>query len=87
VTRVAHAGRTIPAHLRSALEARDPTCVVPGCEVRSGLEIDHIVPVSRGGWTRMDNLARLCRYHHGEKTHRGWRLEGGPGNWVWTRGP
>ncbi len=87
VTRVAHAGRTIPAHLRTALEARDPTCVVPGCDVRTGLEIDHIVPLAQGGWTRMDNLARLCRYHHGEKTHRGWRLRGRPGNWTWTRGP
>ena len=87
VTRVAHAGRTIPAHVRSALEARDPTCVVPGCEMSSGLEIDHIIPHAWGGATRLDNLARLCRYHHGEKTHRGWRLEGGPGNWIWTRGP
>lgn len=86
VTRVAHAGRTIPAHLRTALEARDPTCVVPGCEMRIGLEIDHIVPLAEGGLTRLDNLARLCRFHHGEKTHRGWRLEGGPGRWAWTRG-
>ena len=86
VTRVAHAGRTIPAHLRSALEARDRTCVVPGCDMRTGLEIDHVVPFAEGGSTRMDNLARLCRFHHGEKTHRGWRLSGGPGKWTWTRG-
>ena len=86
VTRVAHAGRTIPAHLRTALEARDPTCVVPGCEMRTGLEIDHIVPLAEGGPTRLDNLARLCRFHHGEKTHRGWRLVGRPGAWSWTRG-
>jgi hypothetical protein len=86
VTRVAHAGRTIPAHLRTALEARDPTCVVPGCEMRTGLEIDHIVPLADGGPTRLNNLARLCRFHHGEKTHRGWRLGGRPGAWSWTRG-
>lgn len=86
VTRVAHAGRTIPAHLRTALEARDPSCVVPGCEMRIGLEIDHIVPLADGGITRLDNLARLCRFHHGEKTHRGWRLHGEPGRWTWTRG-
>jgi hypothetical protein len=86
VTRVAHAGRTIPAHLRTALEARDPTCVVPGCEMRTGLEIDHIVPFAEGGPTRLDNLARICRFHHGEKTHRGWRLGGRPGAWSWTRG-
>jgi hypothetical protein len=86
VTRVAHAGRTIPAHVRTALEARDPTCVVPGCEMRTGLEIDHIVPFSEGGSTRLENLVRLCRYHHGEKTHRGWRLRGRPGEWTWSRG-
>jgi hypothetical protein len=86
VTRVAHAGRTIPAHLRTALEARDPTCVVPGCDLRTGLEIDHVVPLAEGGPTRLNNLARLCRFHHGEKTHRGWRLGGRPGAWSWTRG-
>lgn len=86
VTRVAHAGRAIPAHLRTALEARDRTCVVPGCDMETGLEIDHIVEFADGGATRLDNLARLCRYHHGEKTHRGWRLGGRPGKWTWTRG-
>lgn len=85
VTRVAHAGRTIPAHLRTALEARDRTCVVPGCDVRSGLEIDHVVPLADGGQTRLDNLVRLCRYHHAGKTHHGWRLVGRPGEWRWRR--
>ena len=27
---VAHVGRTIPARIRTALQERDPTCVVPG---------------------------------------------------------
>ncbi len=86
VTRVAHAGRAIPSHVRTALEARDRTCVVPGCDMSAGLEIDHIVPFGDGGSTSLDNLARLCRFHHGEKTHRGWRLGGRPGKWTWTRG-
>jgi hypothetical protein len=73
VTAVAHLGRTIPAHLRSALQARDPVCVVPGCRVSTGLEIDHITPYAKGGATRLDNLARLCPWHHLQKTHRGWR--------------
>jgi uncharacterized protein DUF222/HNH endonuclease len=85
VTAVAHLGRTIPAKLRTALEARDPMCVVPGCDLRTGLEIDHIIPLSEGGVTALSNLARLCRHHHGEKTHRGWRLGGKPGAWSWTR--
>ncbi|MFN2642536.1 MAG: HNH endonuclease signature motif containing protein, partial [Actinomycetota bacterium] len=86
VQRVAHVGRVIPAHLRTALEERDPTCVVPGCDRRFGLEIDHIVPFASGGPTRLENLARLCRWHHSQKTHHGWRLYGGPGAWEWTRG-
>lgn len=86
VTAVVHLGRTIPARIRTALEARDSTCVVPGCDVRRGLEIDHRIPWAEGGPTTLDNLVRLCGWHHYQKTHRGYRLEGGPGRWEW-RGP
>ena len=48
VTTVAHAGRTIPIALRRALVERDPECVVPGCTVSDGLEIDHVVPFAAG---------------------------------------
>jgi hypothetical protein len=85
VRAIAHLGRAIPAKIRTALETRDPACVVPGCEVRTALEIDHIVPFAAGGATSLENLARLCRYHHAQKTHRGWRLGGRPGAWTWTR--
>ena len=84
VKAVAHAGRTIPARLRTALQARDPVCVVPGCEVSRGLEIDHRVPLAEGGSTTLDNLARLCGWHHYLKSHRGHRLGGGPGRWSWS---
>jgi len=84
VTAVAHLGRTIPARLRTALEARDPTCVVPGCDVRQGLEIDHRVPFAQGGPSTMHNLARLCRWHHYLKSHHRYRLGGAPGRWTWT---
>ncbi len=83
VRAVAHLGRTIPARVRTALESRDRVCAVPSCEVSTGLEIDHIIPLSEGGPTKLDNLVRLCRYHHAQKTHRGWRLEGRPGAWAW----
>ena len=85
VRAVAHFGRSIPAKLRSALEARDSTCVVPGCDETEGLEIDHVVPHSEGGPTRLSNLARLCRWHHSLKTHRGWCLAGRPGAWEWFK--
>lgn len=85
VTAVSSFGRTIPAKLRTALEARDVTCVVPGCDEREALEIDHLHPLSEGGATSLDNLARLCRWHHSLKSHRGWRLEGRPGSWRWVK--
>ena len=82
---VAHFRRSIPARLRTALEARDLACVVPGCDEREGLEIDHIRPLFDDGPTRLSNLARLCRWHHSLKTHRGWQLAGGPGDWKWFK--
>jgi hypothetical protein len=84
VTAVGHAGRTIPAKLRTALEARDPTCVVPGCDARRGLEIDHRVPFARGGPTTLANVARLCGWHHHLKSMGMYRLGGRPGAWTWS---
>jgi len=83
VTAVAHAGRTIPASVRRALIERDPVCVVPGCEVRDGLEIDHVVPFGEGGGTTLANLVRLCHWHHYLKTHQRHRLERRGRQWAW----
>jgi hypothetical protein len=70
ITAVAHVGRTIPARLRTALEERDPTCVVPECDVRKGLEIDHVIPYAEGGLTTLANTARLCSLcRHRHKPH------------------
>lgn len=87
VRAVVRVGRSIPAKLRAALEARDATCVVPGCDEHEALEIDHVIPHSEGGPTRLDNLARLCRWHHSLKTYRGWTLRGRPGAWEWSKKP
>jgi hypothetical protein len=83
VKSVAHIGRTIPARLRTALQARDTECAVPGCHNRHRLEIDHIEPFAEGGPTSLDNLVRLCRPHHHMKTSLGFRLKGIPGDWKW----
>jgi hypothetical protein len=80
---VAHLGRTIPERVRTALIERDPICVVPGCSQDEDLEIDHVVPVYRGGRSTVYNLARLCRWHHYQKSHFGYRYRGGPGTWTW----
>lgn len=86
VTAVTHIGRTIPARIRTALQIRDPVCVVPRCDRRRGLEIDHDrVAYVDGGPSMLDNLARICGWHHYQKTHLGYRLSGGPGRWKWEK--
>ena len=72
---VAHMGRAIPAPLRTALEERDRVCQVPTCDMTIGLEIDHIKPFAEGGPASLENLVRLCKRHHLQKTHDGYRLE------------
>ncbi|MGH9019010.1 MAG: hypothetical protein ACRDY1_14760, partial [Acidimicrobiales bacterium] len=87
VTTVVHAGRTVPAHLHSALEVRDPTCVVPGCDVAHGLEMHHWeVDYAVCRHTSLTGLARVCHWHHGLLTYGGYALGGGPGAWE-MRGP
>jgi hypothetical protein len=71
---VAHMGRAIPAPLRTAIEERDRVCQVPTCDMTVGLEIDHIKPFAEGGAASFENLVRLCRRHHLQKTHDGFRL-------------
>jgi hypothetical protein len=77
--------RHIPTMLRVALEARDRECIVPGCNTRTGLQIDHLVPVEDGGPTSYANTGRLCHHdHHTNKHRKGWTLTGGPGHWTFT---
>ncbi len=76
VTRVAHFGRTIPTHLRTAVETRDRTCVIAGCETDRHLEIDHNVPVAMRGETSLVNLGRVCHHHHDLTTRRDLRRIG-----------
>jgi hypothetical protein len=87
VTTVCHAGRTVTAHVQSALEERDPSCVVPGCDVALGLEnhhwdIDYVACKT----TSLAGLARVCHWHHGLLSYGGYKLEGESGSWV-MRGP
>lgn len=84
VTTVANGGRAVPASVDRALRQRDPTCCVPGCDETEALERDHrVVPFADGGPTSLENLSRLCRWHHYLRTYKGWRLEGEPGAWRW----
>jgi hypothetical protein len=69
VRAVASAGRTIPAALRTALEDRGRVCAHPGCDTTRRLEIDHVVALTDGGTTTLDNLQWLCGWHHRRKHH------------------
>ena len=71
---IACMGRALPAKLRTAVEERDRVCQVPTCDMTLGLEIDHIRPFAEGGPTTFENLVRLCKRHHLQKTHDGYRL-------------
>jgi len=95
---IAHMGRAIPAKLLTALEERDRVCQVPTCDMSVGLEIDHIKPFSEGGAASFENLVRLCKRHHLQKTHDGYRLmrreqearerdDEKVGAWEWRRPP
>jgi hypothetical protein len=83
IVAVAHGGRNIPAHVRTAIEVRDDKCVVPRCDVRRRLQIDHRGTFSRTRITSYDELARLCPWHHYQKTFLGYTYRGGPGTWQW----
>ena len=72
---ISHFGRTINRQLRTALAYRDRCCVVPGCGVSYGLEIDHIRRSPRADLPSWQNLALLCLHHHHLKSNEGWRLE------------
>ena len=57
---------TIPPSVRAAVLARDRhRCTTPGCRSVHFLEVHHVVPRSRGGSNRAENLATLCSRCHG----------------------
>ena len=62
--------RHIPAALRRAVYQRDGgrcrfvSAKGHRCESRHQLEVDHIVPVAKGGKTELSNLRLFCRAHN-----------------------
>ena len=87
VRNVCHLGRSVPAPMKTALEHRYPVCSVPRCDNHYYLENHHLVPVAQGGPTSLDNLVRICKWHHDLITYERWRLTGRPGAWAWHRPP
>ncbi|MHB1289741.1 HNH endonuclease signature motif containing protein, partial [Georgenia sp.] len=57
--------RTYERELRRAVVSRDRRCMWPGCGIRATwCEVHHLVWVSRGGVTSMENGMCACSYHH-----------------------
>ncbi len=62
--------RHVPAAVARAVWERDGNqCTFVSdeghrCEERSGLELDHVIPVARGGEATPDNLRLVCRPHN-----------------------
>ena len=55
--------RTIPPHIRRALEERDRGCRFPGCGCQF-TEAHHVKHWADGGETSLRNTLLLCRRHH-----------------------
>ncbi len=58
--------RYVPAQTRRDLWQRDQGACVT-CGATNDLTIDHIVPVSYGGTSELNNLQLLCKRCHGQK--------------------
>ena len=63
VVSVGRRTRTIPPHIRRALEERDRGCRYPGCASRF-TEGHHVKHWADGGETSLANTILLCRRHH-----------------------
>ncbi len=69
--------KDIPDHIRRAVILRDRHCAWPGGCHRppGGCQVHHLIPRSKGGRTRLDNLGLFCDYHHLVCIHReGWTV-------------
>lgn len=79
VVTVAHAGRGLNAHQRTAIEWTGTRCTNVACNRTVATQIDHRVPYAAHPETKLDNQDPLCPECHRRKTHHGWGLEPGGG--------
>lgn len=66
--------RLFADRLRRLIELRDQTCRVPWCDAPLR-EVDHVLPVARGGRTSAGNGLGTCQRHNLDKEAPGWRAE------------
>jgi hypothetical protein len=83
VRELTYSGYRIPPRLRRFLEARDRTCVFPGCNRRARrTDKDHRRPWPLGP-TSPDNVDCLCRHHHRAKHAVFTVLRDTDGSYLW----
>ncbi|MFN8016490.1 MAG: hypothetical protein U0P45_00015 [Acidimicrobiales bacterium] len=76
---VAHLGRGLNAHQRTAIEWTGTICSNIACNRTVAVQMDHNLPWAQDQRTKLDNIDPLCPHHHQLKTHHGWHLEPGTG--------
>jgi hypothetical protein len=79
VVNVAHLGRGLNVHQRTAMEAAGLRCSNIACNKTIALQMDHRYPWGKKQETKLDNQDPFCPDCHRLKTHHGWHLEPGTG--------
>ena len=71
---------------RRLVEARNQTCIHPGCRMPAQQsDLDHRTPWAQHRATHTDNLAPLCRRHHILKHEAGWDYKAtDDGDYIFT---
>ncbi|MFZ0251351.1 MAG: DUF222 domain-containing protein [Acidimicrobiales bacterium] len=72
---------------RREVRRRDRHCRFPGCTNVTFADVHHVVPWKLGGRTDLDNLAFLCRHHHGVVHRKGWSMTGNANDELTIVGP
>ena len=72
---------------RREVRRRDRHCRFPGCTNVTFADVHHIVAWKRDGGTDLDNLALMCRYHHGVVHKKGWSMSGNANEELTIVGP
>jgi hypothetical protein len=74
------------AGMRRRVQARDTTCIFPGCRMPAvDCDLDHTTRWADGGATCECNQAPLCRHNHITKDTHGWKYQRLPnGDYQWT---
>lgn len=78
----------ISHQLRAAIRKRDLRCQFRGCDIHARYcDVHHLIAWHEGGPTDEQNLACVCRRHHGLVHDVGWRLHRNKNGLIITTSP